>query len=70
MNEYSGLYVFAGVGVAMMIQSSYIRYLEKQKETKRTDEILSGVTEKPVYNENMERRYSIGGSKTKRKKQK
>jgi len=68
MSEYTGLYIFGGVGIAMMINSAYIRY-RWRLEDERKDELLSGITERPVYNENMNRRYSIGGlNKTKRKK--
>jgi hypothetical protein len=66
-NQITGLYVFAGVGIAMMINSEYIRYLERQ-ENARKSELLSGVSERPEYNENKYRSNSIGGSKTKRKK--
>lgn len=65
MSQYEGFYVFAGVGIAMMLNSSYIRYKEKQ-EDERKAELLRGVTEKPVYNENMNRRNSIGGTKRKK----
>uniref|UniRef100_A0A6C0B8M4 Uncharacterized protein n=1 Tax=viral metagenome TaxID=1070528 RepID=A0A6C0B8M4_9ZZZZ len=61
--QYNGLYVIVGIGLAMMINSVYIRRTEK----KRTDELLSGVTERPVYNKNMENRHSIGGSKKTKK---
>jgi len=69
MQKYTGLYIFGGVGIALMINSAYIRYRERL-EKERTDELLSGVTERPVYNENTDRRHSIGGKKTKRKKNK
>ena len=68
MSEYNGLYVIAGIGLAMMANSEYIRRTDKKKEEERKAELLSGVTERPDYNENRSRSYSIGGSKTKRKK--
>jgi hypothetical protein len=68
MSEYMGLYVIAGIGLAMMANSAYIRRTEKQEEKKRIDELLVGVTDRPEYNENMYSRRSIGGSKKKTKK--
>jgi hypothetical protein len=65
--QLDGFYIFGGVGLAMMANSAYIRLSEKQ-ENERKNELLSGVTDQPVYSENMNRRYSIGGKKTKRNK--
>jgi len=65
-DQFIGLYVFAGVGIAMMINSEYIRYLERQEEIERKDELLSKVTEQPKYNRY--RSNSIGGFKKKTKK--
>jgi hypothetical protein len=68
-SQLNGLYIFGGITLAMMANSAYIRYTERKKEEKRTDELLAGVTERPVYNETMYYRHSIGGLK-KTKKQK
>jgi len=67
--QLDGLYIFGAVAIAMMINSQYIRQTQKNEEEKKVDELLNGVTERPVYNENMEYRHNIGGlRKTKKKK--
>jgi hypothetical protein len=65
-SEFIGWYCIAGVTLAMMANSEYIRRSEKE-EKKIIDERLNGVTEYPVYDEIMNYRHSIGGFKTRKK---
>ena len=65
-SEFIGWYCIAGVTLAVMANSEYIRRSETE-ERKNTDERLNGVTEYPVYDEIMNYRHSIGGFKTRKK---
>ena len=70
-SEFIGWYCIAGVTLAVMANSEYIRQSETEERKKFTekisDERLKGVTEYPVYDEIMNYRHSIGGFKTRKK---
>ena len=68
--QLDGLYIFGAVTIAMMMNSEYIRQTQKNEEKKRVDELLNEVTDRPVYNENMEYRHSIGGLRKTKKQNK
>jgi hypothetical protein len=63
VNEYLGLIIMGGIGLSMMANTALKRWVFEKEEwvRPRLDERLNGVTERPVYNENMEYRNTIGG---------
>jgi hypothetical protein len=68
-DQYLGLIIMGGIGLAMMVNTGLKKFVFEKEEWSRpsVDERLNGVTERPVYNENMEYRHSIGGSKKTKK---